>query len=200
MPLRYFQCLIPRYCGSGQFVHRLSWLKLVDVCCCAEQTLDFLSGLSYSGNEHKSRLPVCLPVGVFLWSNKMTDAKILTLVDRLERCLLGKEEFHHRDHLAVATAYLYAADFETAMDRMRASLKRFAVHHNVTKLYHETLTHFWLLQVEQRLDRNQCLGQSVQTIQEQLKDKSLAFNYYSRERIDSKEARESWLEPDLKEL
>lgn len=129
-----------------------------------------------------------------------TDAEILTLVDQLERCLLGKEEFHHRDHLAVATAYLYAADFETAMDRMRASLKRFAAHHNVTKLYHETLTRFWLLQVEQRLDRNQCLGQSVKTIQEQLKDKSLAFNYYSRERIDSKEARKSWLEPDLKEL
>jgi hypothetical protein len=31
----------------------------------------------------------------------MTDAEILTLVDRLERCLLAKEEFHHRDYLTV---------------------------------------------------------------------------------------------------
>ncbi len=131
----------------------------------------------------------------------MTDAEILTLVDRLERCLLGKEEFHHRDHLTVAMVYLYASDLETAMDRMRNSLKRFAAHHSVTKLYHETLTRFWLLQVEQRLDRSQCLEQSVsKTIQEQLSDKNLAFDYYSRERIESKEARETWLEPDLKEL
>ncbi len=130
----------------------------------------------------------------------MTDAEILTLVDRLERCLLGKEEFHHRDHLTVAVVYLYASDLETAMGRMRASLKRFAAHHKVTGLYHETLTRFWLLQVDQRLDRNLCLRDSVRSIQQRLGDKNLAFEYYSRERIDSKEARETWLKPDLKEL
>jgi len=130
----------------------------------------------------------------------MTDAEILTLVDRLERCLLAKEEFHHRDHLAVAVVYLYASDLEAAMDRMRASLKRFATHHGVTGLYHETLTRFWLLQVEQRLDRSECLKQSVSKIQEKLNDKNLAFDYYSRERIESKEARDKWMEPDVKPL
>lgn len=130
----------------------------------------------------------------------MTDAEILTLVDRLERCLLGKEEFHHRDHLAVAVVYLYASDLETAMDRMRASLKRFAAHHGVTGLYHETLTRFWLQQVEKSLDRSDCLSESVRKVRKQLSDKNLAFEYYSRERIESKEARETWLKPDLKEL
>jgi len=130
----------------------------------------------------------------------MTDADILTLVDRLERCLLGKEEFHHRDHLTVAVVYLYASDLETAMDRMRASLKRFAAHHGVTGLYHETLTRFWLIQVNRRLDRSQCLSESVRKVREQLNDKNLVFGYYSRERIDSKEAREKWIEPDLKPL
>jgi len=130
----------------------------------------------------------------------MTDAEILTLVDRLERCLLGKEEFHHRDHLAVAVVYLYSADIEAAMDRMRASLKRFAAHHDVTGLYHETLTRFWLQQVEKSLDRSECLKQSVSKVRESLNDKNLAFEYYSRERIDSKEARETWVKPDLKEL
>jgi hypothetical protein len=130
----------------------------------------------------------------------MTDAEILTMVDRLERCLLGKEEFHHRDHLTVAVVYLYASDLETAMDRMRSSLKRFAAHHGVTGLYHETLTRFWLRQVQARLDRGLCLRDSVRSIQEQLSDKNLAFEYYSCERIDSKEARATWLNPDLKEL
>lgn len=130
----------------------------------------------------------------------MTHAEILTLVDRLERCLLGKEEFHHRDHLAVAVVYLYASDLEAAMDRMRASLKCFAAHHGVDGLYHETLTRFWLLQVERGLDRSGCLEQSVGKIQEKFSNKNLVFDYYSRERIESKEAREIWLKPDLKEL
>src|SRR5690348_14532143 len=107
----------------------------------------------------------------FFGATKMTDAEILTLVDRLERCLLGKEEFHHRDHLTVAVVYLYASDLETAMDRMRASLKRFAAHHEVSGLYHETLTRFWLRQFEMRLDRGLCLRDSVTRIQEQLSDK-----------------------------
>lgn len=130
----------------------------------------------------------------------MTDAEILTLVDRLERCLLGKEEFHHRDHLTVAVAYLYAGDLESAMDRMRATLKRFAANHNVSGLYHETLTRFWLQQVEKRLDRKLCLADSAARIQQQINDKNLAFEYYSRERIDSKEAKEKWLPPDLKQF
>ena len=130
----------------------------------------------------------------------MTDSEILTLVDRLERCLLAKEEFHHRDHLTVAVVYLYASDLDTAMDRMRSSLKRFAAHHGVTGLYHETLTRFWLMKVNQRLDRSVCLQQSVSKVREQLSDKNLAFEYYSRERIESQEARETWLKPDLMEL
>lgn len=127
----------------------------------------------------------------------MTDAEILTLADRLERCLLAKEEFHHRDHLAIAVVYLYAADFDSALDRMRASLKRFAGHHSVTGLYHETLTRFWLQQVEQRIDRGMCLSESVHRMQAQLSDKNLPSEFYSRELLNSPEAKARWMEPDL---
>src|SRR5437899_4600348 len=121
----------------------------------------------------------------------MNDAEILTLVDRLERCLLGNKEFHHRDHLAVAMVYLYATDFETALDRIRITLKRFAAHHGLSGLYHETLTRFWLQQVQSRLDRQLCLRESVGKVQAELNDKNLPFEHYSRERINSQEARES---------
>jgi hypothetical protein len=130
----------------------------------------------------------------------MNDAEILTLVDRLERCLLAKDEFRHRDHLTVAVVYLYAAGFETAAERMRASLKRFATHYGVGGLYHETLTRFWLRQVEMRLDRRLCLTESVRRIQEQLNKKDLCSEYYSPERIQSQEAREGWLQPDRKQF
>jgi hypothetical protein len=50
------------------------------------------------------------------------------------------------------------------------------------------------------LDRSQCLEEAGAKVHTHLSDKNLAFEYYSRERIESKEAREIWLEPDLKEL
>jgi len=128
---------------------------------------------------------------------KMTDADILTLVDRLERCLLGKTEFHHRDHLAVATAYLYAADFDSALSRMRATLLRFAAHHGVPNLYHETLTRFWMSEIEKRLDRSLCLCESVARIQAALADKDLPFTYYRTETLNSPEANKAFVAPDI---
>jgi hypothetical protein len=126
----------------------------------------------------------------------MNDAEVLTLVDRFERCLLKKDEFHHRDHLAVAVAYLYMSGFGSAMDRMRASLQRFAAHHGVGGLYHETITRFWLQQAEQRLDRSLCLSEAVQKVQRELGDKRLVSRYYSKAVLDSRDAKERWLEPE----
>jgi hypothetical protein len=94
--------------------------------------------------------------------------------------------------------YLCSSDFESALERMRTTLKRFAGHHHVSGLYHETLTRFWLQQVEAKLDRRLCLAESVSKIQEQLGDKNLAFEYYSRELINSQEAKQKWLPPDKK--
>jgi hypothetical protein len=126
----------------------------------------------------------------------MNDAEILTLVDRLEHCQFAPSEFHHRDHLAVTVAYLYSADFETALSRLRESLMRFISFHGVMG-YNETLTRFWVEQVEKRLDRKLCLEHSVRQIQAELGDKTLIFTYYTRERLNSAEAKQRWVEPDL---
>ena len=126
----------------------------------------------------------------------MTDAEILTLVDRLERCLLSGDEFRHQDHLAVAVVYLYATDLESAVDKMRASLVRFSTHHGASKKYHETMTRFWVEQVEKRLDRNLCLSESVRRVQAELSDKNMIYRYYSADRLNSTEAKERWIKPD----
>ena len=125
----------------------------------------------------------------------MTDSEILTVVRKLEQCEFAPSEFHHRDHLAVCVAYLYAADMEGAMDRMRSSLLRFTAHHNV-KGYHETITRFWMRQVEQRLDREVCLQESVRRIQAELGDKGIIFQYYSKDLLSCQEAKQGWIEPD----
>lgn len=126
----------------------------------------------------------------------MTDCEILTLVDRLERCLLSPTEFHHRQHLTVAAAYLYSADLEAALDKMRASLLRFVAHHGGNR-YHETITHFWVMQVEKHLDRSLCLQDSVERATGALADKDLVYQYYSRELLSSDQAKQGWVAPDL---
>jgi hypothetical protein len=141
-------------------------------------------------------------VGIFIWRQEMTDAEILTLVDRLERCLFSPSEFHHKDHLAVAVTYLYAAGcdsagFDTAMDKLRATLARFISHHGASG-YNETLTRFWLLQVEKHIDRKLCLQESVRRATTELSGKEMIYEFYSREKLNSPEAKEGWVEPDLK--
>jgi hypothetical protein len=125
----------------------------------------------------------------------MTDAEILTLVQQLEQCRLAPGDFHHRDHLAVSVAYLYGATLDVALDRMRDSLTHFIAHHGL-KGYHETITRFWMQEVDKRLDRRQCLCDAVRRIQAQLGDKSLVHRYYSQEILSSLEAKERWVEPD----
>jgi hypothetical protein len=129
----------------------------------------------------------------------MTDSEILMLVDRLERCLLSATEFHHRDHLTVAAIYLYASEFTAALDKMRSSLCRFAAHHGST-LYHETLTRFWMTQVEKHLDRSLCLAEAVERVHGALPDKGLVDEYYSPGLLRSAEAKAGWIEPDLQEI
>ncbi|HEY6251618.1 MAG TPA: hypothetical protein VI685_16800 [Candidatus Angelobacter sp.] len=126
----------------------------------------------------------------------MTDCKILTLVDRLERCSLGPAEFHHRDHLTVAVVYLYCAELERALDKMRATLLRFVAHHGGNR-YHETATRFWMLQAEKHLDRTLCLQHAVERVTAALADKNLIYLYYSRELLDSVDAKQRWVTPDL---
>jgi hypothetical protein len=125
----------------------------------------------------------------------MTDAEILQTVQRLEHCDFEPGDFHHRDHLAVAVVYLYAADLPGALDRMRNSLQRFISHHGL-KGYHETITRFWMQQVEKRLDRGLCLAESVRRAQAILSDKNLVYRHYSRETLHSSQAKERWVEPD----
>ena len=127
----------------------------------------------------------------------VTDAEILTLVERLERCLFWPSEFHHKDHLAVAVTYLYAGNFDAAMEKLRTTLARFISHHGVSG-YNETLTRFWLLQVEKRIDRQLCLQESVRRVTAELGRKEMIYEFYSREKLNSPEAKQGWVEPDLK--
>ena len=129
-----------------------------------------------------------------------SEAEIQALAEGFESCAL--QDFSHREHLAVAVWYLSRMTEEKAIARMRASLLRFLAHHGEDpQKYNETITQFWFKRLRALLDKmdaNRPLAQRANEAIKQAGPSATVFDYYSRERVFSDEARTTWVEPDLK--
>ncbi|HKC64329.1 MAG TPA: hypothetical protein VKB86_11860 [Pyrinomonadaceae bacterium] len=132
--------------------------------------------------------------------------EIEAVVRGFESCTTKPSEFDHRAHLTVAFAYLHLSQLsvEAARVRMRAGLYRFLDHNHVDRLkYNETITLFWIKLVRSFLDRTDT-KRSVSDIANEMittySNSQLIFDYYSKGILSSEEARETWVEPDVKPL
>ena len=130
--------------------------------------------------------------------------EIEEIVRRFEACTFGAGQFHHREHLTVVLLYLWKFPMAEAHARMREGLYKFLSHHgHGRRKYHETITIFWLKRVRALVDDAEEGLSPVEVankVMEACREARLVFAYYSRELIDSDEARENWIEPDLKAL
>jgi len=124
--------------------------------------------------------------------------EVETVVRKFEACEYSPGEFTHAHHLAVAAWYLWQGSRKQALDKMRVALLRFTSHHNV-KAYHETITRFWIELLAAALDNLQSEDrvEALNQLLTQHGNKQEIFNYYSREILQSHEARDCWVEPDL---
>lgn len=129
--------------------------------------------------------------------------EIIANVDAFETCRTGKDTFRHQDHLVVAAVYLQQPSVADAISRMRTNLLRFLDHHQVDRQkYNETITVFWFELVAGLLNKlppDSTLVEKCNAVVESLDNSGLVFEYYSRERLFSDEAREYFIEPDLKD-
>ena len=129
-------------------------------------------------------------------------AEIVAVVEGLESCRTNKDSFKHQDHLVVAVVYLQELAIAEAATRLRGNLLRFLDHHQVDRQkYNETITVFWLELVAnavQNLDPETTIVEKCNQVVELFKNATLVFEYYSRERLFSDEARETFVQPDLK--
>lgn len=133
-----------------------------------------------------------------------SEAEIEEIVGGFESCETDKDAFTHASHVTVAVWYLSNHPPEPAKQKMRDALFRFLDQHNVGRQkYHETLTQFWLTLVKRTID-DMGAGASLLTttnrVVEALSDSRLISEYYSAELLKSDEARNAWIEPDLKSL
>lgn len=106
-----------------------------------------------------------------------TDSEFIAAV---ENCTI--EAFHHKDHIRLALLYAEMYGPEDATSRMVDSIRRLSVYAGKPEKYHHTMTVAWMRLVARLLD------------------KEALAEFYSAGVLNSVEAKEHWVEPDLKEL
>src|SRR5436190_12331793 len=130
-----------------------------------------------------------------------TDAEILDLVTQFEACRWPYERWTHRAHLAVAAVYLKRVSFSDALTRIRQNIQTYTHPHNPGG-YHETITVLFMSLVSAYLRENG-YGQTLTATVDQLfhlYDMKTPLEFYSPARLWSADAKEKWIEPDLKAL
>lgn len=134
--------------------------------------------------------------------------EIVRLVERFEDGTLPRKEWNHAAHLTVALWYLMLHDEATAtqktIDGIRAYNHANGIRQSRTGGYHETITLFWLRiaaryaeGLHEETDALDAINRFVAVYTAQPK---LVFEYYSKERIGSWQARYFWVAPDLRPL
>ena len=133
-----------------------------------------------------------------------TDEETEDVLRRFESGALKPSEFKHRQHLTVALLYLLRLPESEVHARMRDTILRFLAHHRLdANVYHETITAFWLRRVRSFVrgaDARRPLHELANELINDCADSRLVFEYFSRELLETKEARSGRVEPDLKAL
>jgi hypothetical protein len=131
-----------------------------------------------------------------------SDAELEQLARRFESCELQGDELHHRAHVALSVWYFLRLPEASAIERIHNGLQRFVRHHQIN-VYNETITLFWMKLARSFVASANDSRTALELVNDSMKalgDSRIIFDYYSRERLGSDEARDFWVEPDLKPL
>lgn len=133
--------------------------------------------------------------------------EVLELIRGFESGALPHAQWTHKAHLTVACWYLVCYPEPEATQRIRAGIQSYNEAHGILTTkergYHETITLFWVRMIRHYLSKATLECSLVHLLNDLLNryaDKELPFEYYSRDRLMSWEARAGIVEADLKPL
>ena len=124
------------------------------------------------------------------------------LVEEFESCRLPTAQFHHADHIRLAWVLLGQLPEAAATERIAQDIRRYAAHNNIPHLYHQTITLAWmrLVAAALRTTPNGTDFPAFAARHPELFDVHRLKDFYSKELLDSPQARAAWVEPDLQAL
>lgn len=134
-----------------------------------------------------------------------SDQEIQSLVNQFESNVLPISQWTHQAHLTVGLYYLRNNTFHESLCLIRANIITYNVAtggiNSTTRGYHETLTVFWLKVLAEFLEKQKSepLFKVCNSFMESpLSSRELPFQYYTKEKIFSIEARASYIGPGEK--
>lgn len=130
----------------------------------------------------------------------MTAMDDATLLTRFEDAAIPRSEWTHRAHVRMAYLYLRAHPFDEALARIRAGIQKLNAANGVHDGYHETVTVAFATLIADAMARTQSPSLTTSDgfcdAHDDLFAKDLLLRHYSRERINSDEARAMFVAPD----
>lgn len=121
-------------------------------------------------------------------------------LDRFQHRALGPEHFDHRGHLRMAWVHLRYYGLKEASARVCEGVKELAAAFGAPEKYSHTLTEAFMriifprMRGEAAFDFDQFLADNPDLVSNA---EGVVLRHYSRERLNSPEARKGWIEPDL---
>jgi hypothetical protein len=135
-----------------------------------------------------------------MYTTLLTDADHL-LRHEFESQTLRNEAFRHREHVRLTWIYLTCDSPDVVAVRMCSSLLALATSHGVGQRFHHTLTVAWVRIIEAaRREHPDLPFDALADICPFLLDKDTPLTYYSRDTLFSDEARQRWVQPNLRAL
>jgi len=128
-----------------------------------------------------------------------SEAELAALAQAFESCTLQPSEFPHHAHVALSAWHLLQSSEPEAVARIYDGLRRFVGHYQLW-VYNETITLFWIKLMcgfVVRADTSRPTLEIVNDAVHQFGDSRLIYDYYTRERLQSDDAKTSWVEPDV---
>ncbi|MEG3921181.1 hypothetical protein [Microcoleus sp. POL10_C6] len=134
-------------------------------------------------------------------------SEIDSLIHAFQEGSLPRSQWTHEAHLTVALWYLCYDSEQEAINAVRNGIKRYNSVQGIETTkdggYHETLTLFWVRTIRRYLadeSRNRSMVNLANGLIAKYADRTLPFRYYTRDRLMSWEARNNWVEPDLRAI
>jgi hypothetical protein len=112
-------------------------------------------------------------------------------------CALPLASFRHGDHLRLAWIHLHQTSPDHALELVREGIQRYAKHHGVSHIFHETITAAWVRLLATHHEAT--FAQFIEANDYRL-NKALLHRFWSPDALASDAAKRGWLPPDLAPL
>jgi len=115
---------------------------------------------------------------------------------------LAPNQFTHEAHIRMAWLYLRAYGWDEGVTHIRDGIQQFAKRVGASTKYHETITVFWARIVLQQIREQPTIERFEEFMVHfpHVLDSRLINRHYSAALLVTPEARQVWVEPDLRAL